>query len=64
MASERRLEGRVAIVTGAARGTGEAIARLFAQHRCLHRLPPNCSCRSAPFLHHARIARRMRARPR
>jgi NAD(P)-dependent dehydrogenase (short-subunit alcohol dehydrogenase family) len=25
-----RLDGKVAIVTGAARGTGEAIARLFA----------------------------------
>jgi len=26
-----RLEGKIAIVTGAARGTGEQIARLFAQ---------------------------------
>jgi len=26
-----RLEGKIAIVTGAARGTGEQIARLFAE---------------------------------
>ncbi|MBW2313453.1 MAG: SDR family oxidoreductase [Deltaproteobacteria bacterium] len=32
MASNARMEGKVAIVTGSARGTGATIARLFAEH--------------------------------
>ncbi|KAH0782427.1 hypothetical protein KY290_002025 [Solanum tuberosum] len=32
MANKLRLEGQVAIITGAASGIGEASARLFAEH--------------------------------